>query len=69
MCRIPPPCVTFDAGGAPKRSVGVPPPPPPAKKADERGAHQLSWDLRDFRGWRRSEKCVVPPLFLSWIRP
>ena len=74
MCRIPPPpppfgtCATLDAGGAPKKkSVGVPPPPPPPP------AHQLFWDLRDFRGWRRSEKsqCVVPPplFFKSWIRP
>ena len=49
-------CATLDAGGAPKKSVGVPPPP----------AHQLFWDLRDFRGWRRSGKktpSVVPPLF------
>ena len=65
MCRrIPPPprapfgtCATLDAGGAPKKKVSESPPPP---------AHQLFWDLRDFRGWRRSEKkkkCVVPPFF------
>ena len=40
-----------------KKSVGVPPPPPPP-------AYQLFWDLREFRGWRRSEKkqYVMPPL-------
>ena len=70
MCRIRPPfpfgtCATLDAGGAPKKKDSPPPPPPPP-------AHQLFWDLRDFRGWRRSEKNSVlcpPPPFFSWIRP
>ena len=71
MCRIPTPppprlgkvCATLDAGGDPKKKCRPPPPPP---------AHQLFWDLRDFRGWQRSEKktvCCAPPFLKSWIRP
>ena len=57
-----------------------PPPPPPhlglarlstlvalRRKKVSPHAHQLFWDLRDFRGWRRSEKkpqCCAPPFFI-----
>ena len=52
-----------------KKSVGVPPPPPPPSPA-----HQLIWDLRDFRRWWRSEKVSEsppppPPLSASDWRP
>ena len=35
-------------------------------------AYQLFWDLREFRGWRRSEKnrvCCAPPPFLKFLDP
>ena len=67
MCRItplPPLARLSTLVALRKKSVGVPP------------AHQLFWDLRNFRCWRRSEKCVVPPpLFLNpgsapeWTNP
>ena len=49
-----------DVDGAPeKKSVGVPSPPPPPPPP----LISCFWDLREFRGWRRSEKnsMVVPP--------
>ena len=49
-------CATFDADGAPEKSVGVPPPPPPPPPA-----HQLFWDLRYLWGWRWSGKMCLPP--------
>ena len=71
MCRSPPPppCSSAFLGLARlsrlaavrKKCRSLPPPPPPSP------AHQLFWDLRDFRGWRRSEKKCrrpPPPLFL-----
>ena len=58
-----PPPPPPDVDGAPKKKVSESPPPP---------AYQLFWDLREFRGWRRSEKktvCSLPPPFLKFLDP
>ena len=57
-------CATFDADGAPEKSVGDPPPP----------AHQLFWDLRYHWGGGGGAgggrgKCVCPPTIRFGFAP
>ena len=55
-----PPPPPPDVDGAPKKKVSESPPP----------AYQLFWDLREFRGWRRSEKnSMLCPPFLKFLDP